>query len=121
MSCYTLPMATTREYMEYIVDTLGRGLGHESFSMKKMFGEYALYYHGTVVGLVCDGTLFIKITPETTRLLGDIETGFPYPGAKPWYIIDETAMEDAELMEQLIETIYTERIASDTPKKQVKK
>jgi hypothetical protein len=30
-------------------------------------------------------------------------------------------MEDAGLMEQLIETIYTERIASDTPKKQVKK
>jgi hypothetical protein len=70
-------MATTREYMEYIIDTLGRGLGHESFSMKRMFGEYTLYYHGTVVGLVCDGTLFIKITPETTRLLGDIENRVP--------------------------------------------
>jgi len=39
-----------------------------------MFGEYALYYDEKVVALICDGAIFLKITPSTTKILADTPT-----------------------------------------------
>ncbi len=48
-----------------------------------MFGEYALYCDEKVVALVCDDTLYVKITPVGKRLVGEeYQEGAPYPGAK---------------------------------------
>lgn len=99
-------MATSKDFMEYIIDQLGRAVGAENLSAKKMFGEYALYYLGTTIGLVCDNTLYIKITPATSPLLEGHETGFPYPGAKPWYQLEESDLDNQELLRELIEAIY---------------
>lgn len=57
-------------------------------TVRKMFGEYALYLEGRVVALICDDTLFFKDLPEARALMPDAETGAPYPGAKPHLIAD---------------------------------
>lgn len=103
-------MSTSKEFMEYIVDQVGRAVGNENISVRKMFGEYALYYLGVTIGLICDNTLFIKVTDATTEILGDHETGFPYPGAKPWYQLDEGDLDDYELAQRVVDGVYEESI-----------
>lgn len=94
--------------MEYIVDQVGRSVGIENISVRKMFGEYVLYYLGVTIGLICDNTLFIKITDVTKEILGNHETGFPYPGAKPWYQLDEGDLDNYELMQKIVDVVYEE-------------
>jgi len=68
-----------------------------------MFGEYAMYAHEVVVGLVCDQTVFIKVTEGTSALLtGRVGTGQPYPGAKPWFMLTEDELMDEVLISQVI-------------------
>jgi TfoX/Sxy family transcriptional regulator of competence genes len=104
-------MATSKEFMEYIVDQVGRSVGVENISVRKMFGEYALYYLGVTIGLICDNTLFIKITDGTKEVVGSHETGLPYPGAKPWYQLDEGDLDNHELITQIVDVVYEEGVA----------
>jgi DNA transformation protein len=71
------------------VDAILRRLRSPKFTAKPMFGEYALYADGKVVALVCDDRLYVKMVPATAAFADDCETGPPYPGAKPHYIVDE--------------------------------
>lgn len=77
-------MATRKETVEFILEKL-RG----DFAARAMFGEYALYTDGKVVGLVCDNIFFVKIVPASSELEKICEKGEPYPGAKPHYIVEE--------------------------------
>lgn len=52
-------MTTQQSTVDYIVDQLSQ---LHDITTRRMFGEYALYTSGKVVGLVCDDVLFIKIT-----------------------------------------------------------
>lgn len=114
-------MATSSAFMEYCIDTLGRGVGGDNLSVRKMFGEYALYYQGVTIGLICDETVFIKITPFTDTFLKrnhiTPETGFPYPGAKSWYILDEDLMENFEMILELFDGMYEEKERGEKKKK----
>ena len=67
-----------------------------------MFGEYALYCDEKVVALVCDDTLFVKITEAGSKILTDPVEGFAYQGAKPSFQIDEELLESPELLIELI-------------------
>ncbi len=114
-------MATSQSTMDFLTDQLG---GLSDIRYKKMFGEYALYYNGKVVALVCDDQLFIKPTDQgllfiARRLFGD-ELKFeklseskkvkaiedartqvenpPYPGGKMWYLISGDLWDDREWM-----------------------
>jgi len=85
-------MATSKETIAYILDQLS---DVRSISARKMFGEYAVYADGRVVALVCDDTLFIKVTGKGKEFLGEeYREGAPYPGAKPWMEIDADKLED---------------------------
>ncbi len=79
-------MATQKETVEFI---LGKLRHPKVFEAKAMFGEYAVYADGTVVGLVCDNLFYVKILPASSELESHCEKGEPYPGAKPYYIVDE--------------------------------
>lgn len=78
-------MSTSADRAAFIAE---QAAGAGPVSTRKMFGEYALYLDGKVVALICDDSLFVKITPGSLALLGDHETGAPYPGAKPHYQCD---------------------------------
>lgn len=93
-------MSTKQSTMDYILDQLSFT---RNVASRKMFGEYALYCDGKVVGLVCDDTLFIKITEPGKDFVGQYyEEGFAYPGAKESMVIDEERIEDREWLAELI-------------------
>lgn len=94
-------MATDLSFIEYISDQsrLQKRLTH-----KKMFGEYALYLDGKVVGFACDNSLFIKPAPATLQLTQDLPQRPPYPGAKPYPVADELLDEPDVLRDLLLAT-----------------
>lgn len=94
-------MATETDVMTYILEQL-QGAGH--VTARRMFGEYAVYCDGRVVGLICDNQLFLKPTPGALALLGQVAMAPPYPGAKPHLLIDD-GLEDAALMAQVVAAI----------------
>lgn len=110
-------MSTKVSAIEYIEDQL-TGLG---VTTRKMFGEYALYCDGKVVALVCDDTLFVKITDEGKRYVGEkYEEGAAYPGAKPSMRINDDLVEDREWLQDLIR-ITTEHVPKPKPKAKKRK
>ena len=105
-------MGTTQETVDYILDQLGAGV-----TERKMFGEYALYAGGKVVALVCDDTLFVKITEAGRKFVGNnYEEGNPYPGSKPWMRIDADLIEQREWLSELID-ITSDHAPAPKPKK----
>jgi TfoX/Sxy family transcriptional regulator of competence genes len=109
-------MSTTQSTVDYILDQLA---SVEDVAVRKMFGEYALYCDGKVVGLVCDDTLFVKITEEGKNFVGTYYTeGHAYKGAKVSMVIDEDRIDDREWLAELIR-ITAEQLP--LPKKRSKK
>ena len=93
-------MATSKEYMDYILDQLS---GVEGITHRKMMGEYILYIHGRIAAYVCDDRLLVKPVAAAKRLLPDAPTEAPYPGAKEMLLVEDT--DDRVLMEHLLQII----------------
>jgi TfoX/Sxy family transcriptional regulator of competence genes len=94
-------MSTKQSTVDSILDQLVSLDG--GVSARKMFGEYALYCDGKVVALICDDTLFVKMTEFGKMFVGDAyKEGNPYPGAKPAIEIDDDRIEDREWLSELI-------------------
>ena len=93
-------MSTKQSTIDYLLDQLS---GIRDVSARKMFGEYALYYDGKVVALVCDDTLYIKITEQGKEFMGSLyKEGHAYKGAKVSMMINEENVEDREWLSELI-------------------
>ncbi len=109
-------MATSQATIDFILDQID---GAGEVRARKMFGEYALYCDEKVVALVCDDTLFIKLTEPGKAYVGSrYAEGAPYPGAKPWMQIPEEVLDDREWLTELV------RLTADAlplPKKKAKK
>lgn len=69
---------------------------------RKMFGEYALYCNEKVVALICDDKFFVKPTDAGRIFAGSLEEAPPYPGSKPFLLVEEDRWEDREWMTELI-------------------
>jgi TfoX/Sxy family transcriptional regulator of competence genes len=91
-------MASDAGFVEFVCEQLREV---DSVSSRKMFGEYAIYVGGKVVALVCDDRLFLKPTDAGRALLGDPIEAPPYPGAKPYFVIDEH-IDDADFLAALV-------------------
>jgi TfoX/Sxy family transcriptional regulator of competence genes len=109
-------MSTSQATIDFILDQV-EGAGE--VRARKMFGEYALYCDEKVVALVCDDTLYIKITEPGREFVGShYAEGAPYPGAKPHMQIGDDLLDDRQWLSELI------RLTADTlpaPKKKAKK
>jgi TfoX/Sxy family transcriptional regulator of competence genes len=79
-------MATRKETAAFILTRLGNP---DRFSVKSMFGEFALYADGKPVAFICDDQLFVKIVPESATLEGRCERAPAYPGSKDYYLVPE--------------------------------
>jgi TfoX/Sxy family transcriptional regulator of competence genes len=79
-------MSTKKETVEFILEKLGEP---KRFTVRSMFGEYALYADGKVVGFVCDDQLYVKILPESKELEGICDKDEAYPGSKLYYLVEE--------------------------------
>ncbi len=107
-------MATSLSTITYILDQLQNA---GVVSARKMFGEYALYCNGRVVGLVCDDTLFVKITIPGKQFVGQYyQGGFAYPGAKESMVIDGDRIEDKDWLCELLR-VTADNVPLQKPKR----
>lgn len=79
-------MATRKDTAAYILEQLGYP---DRFGVRSMFGEFALYADGKVVGLICNDQLYVKILLESSGLERTTERAAPFPGAKDYYLVPE--------------------------------
>lgn len=99
-------MATTVDYIEFVMDSINEISGIE-FRYKKMFGEYCVYANEKPVLLVCNNTVYVKMLPCIEALMGEprispSRISPPYEGAKPHYLLD---IDDSTLTENVIRVL----------------
>ena len=92
-------MPTARSTMDYLLEQVEAA---GQISCRKMFGEYALYLSGKVVGLVCDDQLFLKPTDAGRAMITPLREGLPYKGARPWLLVSGEQWEDADWLTELV-------------------
>lgn len=108
-------MSTQKETVEFILEKLG---DTERFTTRAMFGEYALYADGKVVALVCDDQLYVKILPASQELEEVCEKDAPFPGAKPYYLLEEVQLSQ---IHNLPEILFNISESLPTKKQETKK
>lgn len=79
-------MATKKATAEFILEQLGHP---DRFSVRSMFGEFALYADGKPVAFICDDQLFVKIMAESAALERRCQRAPAYPGSKDYYLVPE--------------------------------
>ena len=79
-------MASTLDYVVYACEQMSIA-GEVSY--KKMFGEYAIYCDGKVLGLICDNQIYIKPTSAADKFMPNADRQPPYNGAKPHVLLEE--------------------------------
>lgn len=94
-------MASNPDLVQYIVDQCS---GAGEVKARRMFGDYGIYCNGKIFGLICDNGLYIKPTDTGRRLLRTEELRPPYPGAKPYFYIDD--VDDRDYLSALVKTTY---------------
>ncbi len=105
-------MSTQPETIDFILEKLGN---NDRFTTRKMFGEYALYADDKVVALICDDQLYVKIMPQSAFLADICEQDAPYPGARPYYLVEESQLSQIKELPDILCAI-----AKALPKKKKK-
>ena len=95
-------MATSKEYLEFILEQLS---GLDGVSHRAMMGEYIIYYNGKVVGGIYDNRFLLKATKSAKRLMPESPEELPYEGAKKMLLAD---IDDRELLHKVIPAVAGE-------------
>ena len=96
-------MASSKEYLEFILDQLSE---LEDITSRPMMGEYILYYKGKVIGGIYDDRFLVKPVKSAKKLMPDASMELPYEGAKEMILVDN--VEDKEFLKELLEAMYGE-------------
>lgn len=96
-------MATTKEYMDFILEQLSE---LDGITYRRMMGEYIIYYKEKIAAYVCDNRLLVKILPSSERLLPDARREPPYDGARDMLLVED--VENKEFLHTLFDTMYPE-------------
>lgn len=96
-------MATSKDFLDYILDNLSEV---EGITSRQMMGEYIIYMNGRIAAYVCDNRLLIKPVASAVRLMPDAKYEPPYDGAKEMLLCEDT--DNREFLKNLFETIYDE-------------
>ena len=86
-------MASSREYLDFVLDQLAP-LGGVTY--KPMMGEFIIYYQGKIVGGIYDDRFLVKPTESAARLMPDAPRELPYEGAKEMLLVDR--VDDGEFL-----------------------
>jgi TfoX/Sxy family transcriptional regulator of competence genes len=92
-------MASQQSTVDYIVEQMA---GAGSVSAKKMFGEFGIFLDGKMVAVVCDDQLFVKPTKAGRAYMETVVEAAPFPGAKPYFLIDGGLWDEHEWLSQLV-------------------
>ena len=107
-------MATTKEYINFILDQLS---GLEEISSRSMMGEYIIYYRGKIAAYVCDDRLLVKPVEAAKKYIPDGVYEPPYEGAKDMLLVEN--VDSAEYLTGLFEAIYDELPAPKPKRKKM--
>lgn len=105
-------MASSKDYLEYILDQLS---ALDEISYRSMMGEYIIYYRGKVVGGIYDDRFLVKPVKSALAMMPDADLELPYEGAKEMLLVDD--VENRGFLRELLEAMYDELPA---PKKKRK-
>ena len=103
-------MASGKGYLDFILDQLSE---LEDVSYRAMMGEFILYYHGKVIGVIYDDRFLVKPTKSAAAMMPDAQRELPYEGAKEMLAVD---VDDRELLCGLIPAVTAE-LPAPKPKK----
>ncbi len=96
-------MASTKEYLEFIMEQLS---DLEEISYRAMMGEYIIYYRGKVVGGIYDDRFLVKPTKSAVNMMPNADMELPYEGAKEMLLVDD--VENRDFLRALLEAMYEE-------------
>ena len=105
-------MASSKDYLEYILDQLS---GLDDISYRAMMGEYIIYYRGKAVGGIYDDRFLVKPVKAAKAMMPDADLELPYEGAKEMLLVDD--VENREFLRELLEAMYDELPAPKKKKK----
>lgn len=101
-------MASSRDYLEYILDQLS---DLDGISYRAMMGEYIIYYRGKVVGGIYDDRFLVKPVKAVATMMPDADQESPYEGAKEMLVVN--GVENREFLSGLLEAMHDELPASE--------
>ena len=104
-------MASSREYLEFIMDQLS---GLDEVSHRAMMGEYIIYYRGRIVGGIYDDRFLVKPTKSAKAMMPEADLEVPYEGAKEMLLVDN--VENRDFLRDLLEAMYDELPAAKKKK-----
>lgn len=81
-------MATSEDYIEYVMEQLEAAHTGLDLWARPMFGEYCVYSGDKPLFFVCDNAPLIKRIACVEELLATADKGEPWPGAKDFVILD---------------------------------
>ena len=87
-------MASSAEYLEYVLDMLS---DVPEVTSRKMMGEYLLYASGKLFGGIYDDRFLVKDAPAARAVLSISEV--PYEGATPMLLVD---IENTEVVTDMV-------------------
>lgn len=96
-------MASSKEYLEYILEQLS---DLEDITYRAMMGEYIIYYRGKIIGGIYDDRFLVKPVKAAKTILPESIMELPYEGAKEMLLIDD--VENKEFLRELLEAMYEE-------------
>ena len=96
-------MASSKEYLEYILDQLSN---LDDISYRAMMGEYIIYYRGKIIGGIYDDRFLVKPVDAAIAMMPNANMELPYEGAKEMVLVDD--VENKEFLRELVEAMYEE-------------
>ena len=105
-------MASTREYLDFILEQLS---GLNGITSKQMMGEYILYINGRIFGGIYDDRFLVKPTKSAKAMMPDADLELPYEGAKEMLLVDN--VDNREFLTELVTAMVDELSAPKQKKK----
>lgn len=96
-------MASTKEYLDFIVEQLSK---LDDITYRKMMGEYIIYYRDKIVAGIYDDRFLVKPVKAAVELMPDATYELPYEGAKEMLLVDD--IDNKEFLKKLFESMYDE-------------
>lgn len=94
-------MATSREYLHFILDQLSE---LDGITYRAMMGEYILYYDGKIAAYLCDDRLLVKPVAAASERMPNARRELPYEGAKEMLLVEN--VDDRAFLQSLFRSMY---------------
>lgn len=96
-------MASTKEYLNFILDQLS---DLEEISYRAMMGEFIIYYRSKIVGGIYDDRFLVKSVHAAIDYMPSAIYELPYEGAKEMLLVED--VDNKEFLTKLIVAMYDE-------------